>query len=257
MADTVRVQRQIYLYRDRNRGEGWVLLNRFVYHNQDPSICQQENKFQFVYALASSSIAGLTVDGVGDDIFSLDVFLYDKDTNCTINMNHHSFIAFTKSCEDTCIWNMDSHLSFLVLFSLVMISITAYARPNPEEYGQDWRVRGGSLVSPHPTKKSPCNTLTEASNQRMSSNEDFEPRPNISVYDNGASLKSKKTFDEEFEPRPSTTAYGGASLKDKKTFDEEFEPRPSTTAYGSASLKDKKTFEEEFEPRPSTTSYGV
>ncbi|KAI3753255.1 hypothetical protein L2E82_25303 [Cichorium intybus] len=110
-----------------------------------------------------------------------------------------------------------------------------------------------SLVSPHPTKKSPCNTLTEARNQRMSSNEDVEPRPDISVYDNGASLKSKKTSDNDFEPWPNVSVYdSGAGLKGKKMFDEEFKPRPSATSYG-----DKKTFEEEFEPRPSTTSYGV
>ncbi|KAI3753254.1 hypothetical protein L2E82_25301 [Cichorium intybus] len=114
-----------------------------------------------------------------------------------------------------------------------MISISAYARPNPEEYGHVWRVQEGSLVSPHPTKKSQCNTLTEARNQRKSSSEDFEPRPNILVYDNGAALKSKKTSDDDFEPWPNLSVYdSGAGLKGKKTFDEEFEPRPSATGYG-------------------------
>ncbi|KAI3753252.1 hypothetical protein L2E82_25299 [Cichorium intybus] len=81
-----------------------------------------------------------------------------------------------------------------------MIMITVNARPNPEEYMQDSHIQGGSLVSPNPTKRSVCDTLMVANNQRQSSN------------DNSASLKGlkdKKTFDEEFEPRPSVTAYKG------------------------------------------------
>ncbi|KAI3509568.1 hypothetical protein L1887_24943 [Cichorium endivia] len=116
---------------------------------------------------------------------------------------------------------MGSHIALLVLFSLVVIMITVNARPNPEEYMQDSHIQGGSLVSPNPTKRSVCDTLMEANNQRKSSN------------DNSASLKGTKTFDEEFVlPKPTLWVYeNDAGLKDKKTFDEEFEPRPSVTAY--------------------------
>ncbi|CAH1439561.1 unnamed protein product [Lactuca virosa] len=121
---------------------------------------------------------------------------------------------------------MESRLSFLALFFLITITVTVFARPNPEEYQQDSHVRGGSLVSSDPTKRSHCH-------QRKSSNEDFEPRPNyISVYDNSVGLKDKKIFPDDFEPRPNLSIYeNGASVKGKKTFDEEFEPRPSLTAY--------------------------
>ncbi|XP_023747582.1 organ-specific protein S2 isoform X1 [Lactuca sativa] len=146
---------------------------------------------------------------------------------------------------------MESRLSFFALFFLIMqITVTVYARPNPEEYQQDSHVRQGSLVSTDPTKRSPCN-------QRKSSNEDFQPRPNISVYDNSAGLKDKKIFPDDFEPRPNISMYeNGASVKGKKMSDEEFEPRPNISVYdNSATLKGKRTFDEEFEPRPSATAY--
>ncbi|XP_023747581.1 organ-specific protein S2 isoform X1 [Lactuca sativa] len=146
---------------------------------------------------------------------------------------------------------MESCLPFLALFFLVMqITVTVYARPNPEEYKQHSHVGGGTLVSTDPTKRSPCN-------QRKSPNEDFEPRPNILVYDNSAGLKDKKMFPNDFEPRPNVSIYeNGASVKGKKMFDEEFEPRPNVSVYdNSGSLKGKRTFDEEFEPRPSVTAY--
>ncbi|CAI9294259.1 unnamed protein product [Lactuca saligna] len=120
---------------------------------------------------------------------------------------------------------MESHFSFLALFFLVMITVTVYARPNPEEYQQDLHVRGGSLVSHDATKRSDCH-------QRKSFNADLEPRPDILIYDNSVGLKSKKTFVEDIKPIPNLSVYeNGSSVKGKRTFDEEFEPRPSVTAY--------------------------
>ncbi|CAI9294265.1 unnamed protein product [Lactuca saligna] len=87
---------------------------------------------------------------------------------------------------------MASYLSFLALFFFVTIMCNVYGRPNPEELLENSHVGGGSLASLDPTKRSHCN-------QRKSSNEEFEPRPNVSVYDNSAGLKGKKMFDEEFE----------------------------------------------------------
>nr|KAJ0197296.1 hypothetical protein LSAT_V11C700377560 [Lactuca sativa] len=43
--------------------------------------------------------------------------------------------------------------------------------------------------------------------QRKSSNKNFEPRSNISVYDNNVGFKSKKTFIEDFEPKPNILIY--------------------------------------------------
>ncbi|CAI9294263.1 unnamed protein product [Lactuca saligna] len=146
---------------------------------------------------------------------------------------------------------MESRLCFLALFFLIMITVTVYARPNPEEYQQDSHVDGGFLVSTDATKRS------SQFNERKSSKDDFEPRPNISVYDNSAGLKEKKMCPDDFEPRPNISIYeNGASVKGKKVVEEEFEPRPNVSIYdNSASPKGKKTFDEEFEPRPSLTAY--
>ncbi|KAG6762825.1 hypothetical protein POTOM_033349 [Populus tomentosa] len=64
--------------------------------------------------------------------------------------------------------------------------------------------------------------------------EDFEPRPNVSVYHHDAALKGEKSFPEDFEPRPNVSVYDdGVGLKGKKSFSDEFEPRPSVTAYSN------------------------
>ena len=58
-------------------------------------------------------------------------------------------------------------------------------------------VRGGSSVSPLPTKESHCHITADARNQLKSSDDkQFEPRPNVSVYGNGMDLKGKNTFEK-------------------------------------------------------------
>ncbi|KAI3769783.1 hypothetical protein L6452_00896 [Arctium lappa] len=172
-------------------------------------------------------------------------------------------------------------LVFLALFSLVMITIAIEARPNPEEYQQESSFVGGDTwVSPLPTKKSHCHTLTKEKDLKISFNDkdvnpdgdkknkrsfdkDFEPRPDVTVYDNGTGLKGlkdKRTFDKDFEPRPDATIYdngtGLKGLKGKRTFDKDFEPRPDVTVYDNGTgLKGKRTFEKDFEPRPDVTVY--
>nr|GFB98047.1 hypothetical protein [Tanacetum cinerariifolium] len=69
-------------------------------------------------------------------------------------------------------------------------------------------------------------------NKPSSNKEEFEPRPNISVYDNGVGLKGKRASEEEFEPRPNISIYeNGANLKGTRTSEEEFEPRPNISIY--------------------------
>ncbi|KAI3769784.1 hypothetical protein L6452_00897 [Arctium lappa] len=130
-------------------------------------------------------------------------------------------------------------LVFLALFSLVMITIAIEARPNPEEYQQESFVGGDTWVSPLPTKKSHCHTLTKEKDLKVSFNDkdvnpdgdkknkrtfakDFEPRPDASIYDNGTGLKGKRSFDKDFEPRHDATVYdNGTGLKGKTTFNED------------------------------------
>nr|KAJ0198022.1 hypothetical protein LSAT_V11C700377590 [Lactuca sativa] len=98
----------------------------------------------------------------------------------------------------------------------MFITVIVYVRPNPEKYQQDLHVRGGSLVSlvtqreVTATKESPpMRSLNQGLISRFiidnvglksmkTFTEDFEPRPNISIYKNDASIKYKKVFDEEF-----------------------------------------------------------
>ncbi|KAJ0433926.1 putative organ specific protein [Helianthus annuus] len=153
---------------------------------------------------------------------------------------------------------MESSLAFLVLLSLIMTAIMNIdARPHPEEYWQDSFVRRGTSVSPQPIKKSHCHTLAKASNHISSGHDDFEPRPNISVYDEDTSLKGKKNVDEEFEPRPNISVYDNdTGLKSKKNVDEEFEPRPNISVYDNdLRMKGKMTSKEDFEPRPNISVY--
>nr|GEX09474.1 ATP-dependent DNA helicase PIF1-like [Tanacetum cinerariifolium] len=106
--------------------------------------------------------------------------------------------------------------------------------------------------------KSHCHTLEATRTHDKSSNkEEFEPRPNISIYDNGVGLKGKRASEEEFEPRPNISVYeNGASLEGKKASDKEFKPRPNISIYDNgANLKSKKTSNEEFEPRPNISVY--
>nr|GEX45977.1 hypothetical protein [Tanacetum cinerariifolium] len=86
--------------------------------------------------------------------------------------------------------------SLIALFSIILVVITTDARPL------------SSL-------KSHCHTLEATRTHDKSSNkEEFEPRPNISVYENGASLEGKKASEEEFEPRPNISIYeNGVNLK--------------------------------------------
>ncbi|KVI10682.1 Organ specific protein [Cynara cardunculus var. scolymus] len=147
-------------------------------------------------------------------------------------------------------------------------------RPNPVEYKQESFVGGDTQVSPLPTKKTHCHTLTDTKDLKISFNhkhvnsdggyndqttfdKDFEPRPDATVYDNGAGLKGTRSFDKDFEPRPDATVYdNGTGLKGTRSFDKDFEPRPDATVYDNGTgLRGKRSFDKDFEPRPDATVY--
>ncbi|KAF5755818.1 putative organ specific protein [Helianthus annuus] len=159
---------------------------------------------------------------------------------------------------------MEASLAFLFLLSFVMSATNIDARPHPQDYWHDSFVQKGSSVSPQPIEKSHCHTLSKALNHISpvpnDNNNDFEPRPNISVYDNDTDLKDlkgKKNVGEEFEPRPNISVYDtDTNLKGQRNVDEEFEPRPNISVYDNdTSLKGKVTLSKEFEPRPNISVY--
>ncbi|KAM7474987.1 hypothetical protein LguiB_022230 [Lonicera macranthoides] len=174
---------------------------------------------------------------------------------------------------------MESPLALLVLFSLLLIASTTYARPDPSEYWRDMMkdqqmpeaIQG--LVNNAANKKSDCHTSVKAETSDKLKGEksfvkDFEPRPNVSAYDGDDKKLSKenKSFVNDFEPRPNISSYNnGAGLKggddkklskENKSFVNDFEPRPNVSSYNNgAGLKGEKAFDEDFEPRPNVSVY--
>ncbi|KAG9128792.1 hypothetical protein Leryth_009569 [Lithospermum erythrorhizon] len=67
--------------------------------------------------------------------------------------------------------------------------------------------------------------------KKISFSNDFEPRPNLSIYDKDG----KPSVNEFFEPRPNVSSYGGDSdnngLKEENKFVDDFEPRPNLSIY--------------------------
>uniref|UniRef100_A0A5B7BV51 Putative organ-specific protein P4-like isoform X1 n=1 Tax=Davidia involucrata TaxID=16924 RepID=A0A5B7BV51_DAVIN len=99
-------------------------------------------------------------------------------------------------------------------------------------------VHEGS-VSPLKNKKTDCHTSTEERNddhteleKQKHFDEDFEPRHNVLVYNDGTKLTEEKSFVKDFEPRPNLSVYhDDAGLKEEKSFDKDFEPRPNLSVY--------------------------
>lgn len=83
---------------------------------------------------------------------------------------------------------------------------------------------------------------------------EFEPRPNISAYNDNS--KEDTSFVKDFEPRPNISAYNDNSkLKEDKSFEkDDFEPRPNVSAYNED--EEKQSFVKDFEPRLSVTAYN-
>ncbi|KAK3022021.1 hypothetical protein RJ639_047411 [Escallonia herrerae] len=154
-----------------------------------------------------------------------------------------------------------------------MIAGTEEARPNPGEYWQGIMkdqpmpeaIQGfihRGTVTPLSNKKVDCHTSTEGRNniqladQEKPSGDEFEPRPNVSVYHDDEKLTEDKSFVQEFEPRPAY--HDDEKLTEDKSFVQEFEPRPNVSAYDDdANLKEDKSYVKDFEPRPNLIRFVV
>ncbi|KAM7470751.1 hypothetical protein LguiA_008934 [Lonicera macranthoides] len=115
---------------------------------------------------------------------------------------------------------MESPLALLVLFCLLLVASTTYARLDPSEYWKDMMkdqqmpdgIQG--LVNNAANKKSECHTPVKAETSDKLKGEkpfvkDFEPKPNASAYDGNDKKLSKEneSFVSDFEPRPNLSAY--------------------------------------------------
>ncbi|OIT27517.1 PREDICTED: organ-specific protein S2-like [Nicotiana attenuata] len=130
---------------------------------------------------------------------------------------------------------MKSLVALILLFHLVCTN----ARKDPGEY---WRAvmkdepmpEAIKHLMPHnsvplPKEKIDCYTSPSVGGEA------YEPRPNICVYHDDATLKEadKLLFTKDFEPRPNVTSYhdDDAGLKQEKSFAEDFGPRPNISIY--------------------------
>ncbi|KAL5073684.1 hypothetical protein RYX36_012668 [Vicia faba] len=95
------------------------------------------------------------------------------------------------------------------------------------------------------------------------SKENFEPRPNVSSYeDDDIGVIEKKKFVKDFEPRPNVSSYEDDDIGviEKKKFVKDFEPRPNVSSYEDNNAnngKENKKAIKDFEPRPNLSAYGV
>lgn len=81
-------------------------------------------------------------------------------------------------------------------------------------------------------KTTDCHTTKNLEHRGKNFAKDFEPGPNVSVYDNGIKSTKDNSFAEDFEPRPNVSVYDDDSaLKGEKSFTEDFEPRPNVSVY--------------------------
>ncbi|XP_034927395.1 organ-specific protein P4 isoform X3 [Populus alba] len=160
---------------------------------------------------------------------------------------------------------MKSSYALFILFSLFsQFANVIGARKDTGEY---WRavmkdqpmpeaIQGlirATTSSPVSNEKADCHTFK--SNEKDNFVKDFGPQPSATSYDN---VKGERPFAEDFEPRPNVSVYhDDAALKGEKSFPEDFEPRPNISVYDDGvGLKGKKSFSDEFEPRPSVTAYS-
>ncbi|KAJ1397713.1 Organ specific protein [Sesbania bispinosa] len=104
--------------------------------------------------------------------------------------------------------------------------------------------------SKHNCDEEPLVKNTQVTIEKKVFVEDFEPRPNVSAYeDDDIDAKEKKKVVKDFEPRPNVSAYGDDDkndAKEKKKYVKDFEPRPNVSAYGDDEIdsKDKEEIRE-------------
>ncbi|RVX12243.1 Organ-specific protein S2 [Vitis vinifera] len=144
---------------------------------------------------------------------------------------------------------MESSFALFVIFSLVLVGNTIAARKDPGEYWKDAmkdqpmpKAIEGVLSAKNPN----CHTATEASNEQADQllkdfeqkvekafAEDFEPRPNVSVYHDDSKVGEEKSFVKDFEPGPNLSVYHDDEVASKgdKSFVNDFEPRPNLSVY--------------------------
>ncbi|MGD7340697.1 organ-specific protein, partial [Ralstonia pseudosolanacearum] len=134
---------------------------------------------------------------------------------------------------------MKSLSVYFGLFSvLLLFVITEEARQTPNEYWnrvtkeQTMRDARDDVLSnpelvPNKERKADCHTPTEK--EEKSFLENFEPRPNVSVYHDDSETSEGKTFVKDFEPRPNVSVYHDDS--ESKAFVKDFEPRPNISVY--------------------------
>nr|XP_043622295.1 organ-specific protein S2-like isoform X2 [Erigeron canadensis] len=154
-----------------------------------------------------------------------------------------------------------SPIFFTLVISLIMIAINIVdGRIIPGEYYMQDSLVQGTSVSAVPMKKSDCDNLAKAydndtglKGKKTSYDKKFEPRSNFwAVYGDDENLKGAKKSQNDFEPRPNISVYdNGMNLKDKKTsLDKDFVPRPNGSVYGDdENSKGAKMPQNDFEPR--------
>ncbi|KAK7312352.1 hypothetical protein VNO77_36143 [Canavalia gladiata] len=132
-----------------------------------------------------------------------------------------------------------------LLFVFLFAATTSESRRDPEKYWKmvmkDQKMPEGihgllQLTSENNPKTE--EQLVEGSKYKCEDeepqvNNEFEPRPSASKYDDFEPRPSITKYNDDFEPRPRATKY------------DDFEPRPSITKYN-----------DDFEPRPSASKYN-
>jgi hypothetical protein len=86
-----------------------------------------------------------------------------------------------------------------------------------------------------PTKNANCDHSSMGTrNKNQPFAEDFEPRPNISAYnDDDVGREKEKKFVKDFEPRPNLSAYDDDDVgqETEKKFVKDFDPRPDASIH--------------------------
>ncbi|KAK6916551.1 Organ specific protein [Dillenia turbinata] len=144
---------------------------------------------------------------------------------------------------------MESSFVCFTFFLVLLVGNTIEARKDPGEYWKEVMrdqpmpeaIQG--LVRSKSLSNENCHTSADTINKVLlveefehkaekPFTEDFEPRPNVSVYDNDVKPTEEKSFIKDFEPRPNVSVYDNdIGLKEKEAFDKDFEPRPNVSVY--------------------------
>ncbi|XP_002509473.3 organ-specific protein P4 [Ricinus communis] len=146
---------------------------------------------------------------------------------------------------------MNSSFPFIALFLFVLVTSTTDARKDVGEYWPRGVMKDQPLPEVAASSKINCHTTDDSElknfvkefkdpdetinhndikpGQSKSFFKNFEPVPNLSVYNNDSILKEKKSFFvKDFEPRPDASVYDNdVGLKEDKSFAEDFEAIPN------------------------------